>query len=179
MSDSNPISAVSNSEIAAILSAFARHLVCWRVGLQYGSRIYFDMGERWSERIKGDLSGAIGSSNLVLEGYRWTISKQGHELVNSEKVSPRIVDDQLQDVFVGERLERLEFIKTKQELVAKFTGGIAIHSPASLRDEYIDDCLCIFLLPDGRVLSCSPKAGFYADGSICQEHARRFALLDH
>ncbi len=166
---------IGNPEMARILESFAKHLACWKVGLGYGSALYFDMGEVLMEQIKPGVMAPIGSANLTLEGYKWTISAHGSRIVDSRTITPETIDHQFQDMFRDKRLERLEFFKTKRELKAKFSTEIIIRSSALLSGEYIDDNLCLFLIPDGRVLGCDPRYGFFDDGSKSHMHEEHYA----
>ncbi len=88
MTDSATRRTIPNSEMAQIIERFAKHLVCWHVGLSYGSVLYFDMGERLIEQIKPGVTGPVGSSSLTLEGYQWTILYERKKILDSTKVSP-------------------------------------------------------------------------------------------
>jgi hypothetical protein len=65
---------ISNAGLARIVSMFSEHLICWKVGLQYGSRLYFEMGKVLEQKIKAEVNVHVGTSVLILEGYSWTIS---------------------------------------------------------------------------------------------------------
>src|SRR6266849_770571 len=166
---------IRNPEMARILESFAKHLACWKVGLSYGSALYFDMGEALMEQIKPGVMAPRGSANLTREGYKWTISTHGRKIADSRTITPEKIDYHFQETFREKRLERIEFIRAKRELMAKFSNGIIIRSPASLSGEYIDDNLCLFLFPDGRVLGCDPRYGFFEDGSKSHIHEKRYA----
>jgi hypothetical protein len=60
-------------------------------------------------------------------------------------------------------------------LLIRFSDQLTIVSTAQISGEYVDTSLCLWVLPDGRVLGCDPKIGFYEDGSKSQVHARYFA----
>src|SRR6266849_6639786 len=166
---------IRNPEMARILESFAKHLACWKVGLSYGSALYFDMGEALMEQIKPGVMAPIGSANLTLEGYKWTISTHGSKIADSRTITPGKIDHQFQEIFRDKRLVRLEFVHAKRELKAKFSNDIIIRSPALLSGEYIDDNLCLFLIPDGRVLGCDPRDGFFDDGSKSDMHEKHYA----
>lgn len=175
MTNSTTRRPILNSEMAQILERFARHLVCWHVGLSYGSVLNFDMGDHLIEEIKPGVTGPVGSSNLTLEGYQWTISFEGKQILNSIGVSPDLIDQKFQDFFKGKRLERIEFTHDKHELLVQFSESLIIRSPAVLSGEYVDDNLCLFLLADGRVLGCDPRFGFFDDGSKSRTHEKHYA----
>ena len=77
--------------------------------------------------------------------------------------------------FLKAKLEALKFDKGAKELRAQFSNRLLIASAALLTGDYVDDNLCLWVLPDGRVLSCDANRGFYSDGSLSHAHAKNYA----
>lgn len=172
----SPRNYLSNAELARVIESFLSFLTCCKVGLQFGSRLYFDMGPMFERRIKPGVKVAGGSSTLVLEGYEWKIFDGKRDLVaDSAIVSDEIVHEKLEPIFLKAKLEAIRFDKGSKELRVQFSNRLLIVSGALLAGEYVDDNLCLWVLPDGRVLSCDVKRGFYSDGSVSPVHAKHYA----
>jgi hypothetical protein len=172
----SPRKFLSNADLARLIESFFKYLTCCKVGLQFGSRLYFDMGATFERRVKPGVTVSGGSSSLVLEGYEWKIFDRKHNMVaDSARVSDEIVVDKLEPLFLKANLEALKFDKGNKELRAQFSNRLLIVSAALLTGEYVDDNLCLWVLPDGRVLSCDAKRGFYSDGSLSLAHAKNYA----
>jgi hypothetical protein len=172
----NPRTYIHNADLTDFIEKFPTYLACWKVGLRYGSQLYFEMGPSFERQIKPGVTVFAGSSSLVLEGYSWTVYDSRRDaLATSESVSGELVD-KLVPFFVNRQLEAIWFARDDRDLYIRFSADILIASRASLSGEYIDENLCIWVLPDGRVLSCDAREGFYFDGSVSQAHAKHFAL---
>jgi hypothetical protein len=167
---------LSNANLVRPMESFSKYLMCCKVGLQFGSRLYFDMGPMFERQVKPGATISRGSSSLVLEGYDWKIFENEHNMVaDSAGVSDEIVEDKLEPLFLKANLEALKFDKGSKELRAQFSNRLLIVSAALLTGEYVDDNLCLWVLPDGRVLSCDARRGFYSDGSLSHAHAKNYA----
>ena len=117
-----------------------------------------------------------GASELVLEGYDWKIfDRKGDLITNSEMISEAIVKEKLDPLFLKNSLEGIRFDKEQKELFVEFSNRLLIKSIAQTSGEYTDDNLCIWVLPNGLVLSCDAHRGFYWDGSVSEEHAKHYA----
>ena len=172
----NPRKFLSNADLARLVESFSKFLTCCKVGLQFGSRLHFDMGPMFERQVKPGVKVTGGSSSLVLEGYEWKIFDSKHNMVaDSVRVSDEIVKDKLETLFLKANLEALTFDKGSKELRARFSNRLVIVSAALLTGEYVDDNLCLWVLPDGRVLSCDARRGFYSDGSLSHAHAKNYA----
>ena len=172
----DPMRLLSNSDLTHLIESFAEYLTCWKVGLQYGSQMVFDMGPMFEHQLKPGLPVTEGSCELILEGYDWKIFDRMRDLIaSSDTVSEEIVRDRIDPAFLKTVLQSVKFNRQNKELFIEFSNGLLIASAAQLSGEYVDDTLCILVLPDGRVLSCDARKGFYWDGSISEEHAERYA----
>ena len=167
---------LSNDDLARLIESFSKYLACCKVGLQFGSLLYFEMGAMFERKVKPGVTVSGGSSSLVLEGYEWKIFDSKHKIVaDSARVSDEIVEDRLEPFFLKANLEALKFDKGAKELRAQFSNRLLIASAALLTGDYVDDNLCLWVLPDGRVLSCDANRGFYSDGSLSHVHAKNYA----
>jgi hypothetical protein len=172
----NPRTYVSNAELTTLVESFSKYLMCWKVGLRYGSQLYFEMGPAFERQIKPGVNVSAGASSLVLEGYNWTIYDSRRDVMtNSEMVSDEIVKEKLQPIFEKTILRSIRFVRDDRDLFLIFSTDLLIASDAQLSGDYIDDSLCLWVLPDGRLLSCDAREGFYLDGSVSEAHAKHFA----
>lgn len=163
---------VENEELAMLFRRFADHLKCWRVGIRYGSAVYFELGQRVRETI-GDTSSETGSFSILFEGYEWVILIGARVLATSEKITREVAEGTLQKYFKGQSLWTLRFDHLSQTLEAVFSGNLRILSQRSLDSEHVDDSLCLIVLPDGKLISCDPLYGFTDTGSVSTAHARK------
>ncbi len=167
----DPMQYLSNADLARFIESFSKYLMCWKVNRQFGSQLSFDMGPMFEQQIKPGVSVPGGSSTLVLEGYDWKIFDGKRNLIaDSETVSDEIVREKLDPIFLKSTLGSVRFNQENRELFVEFSNHLLISSSALTSGEYIDDNLCLWVLPDGRVLSCDAHRGFYWDGSVSQEH---------
>jgi hypothetical protein len=167
---------LGKDDLARLIKSFSKYLTCRKVGLQFGSQLYFDMGPMFKRQIKPGVAVSGGSSTLVLEGYDWKIFDGRRDLIaDSETVSDEIVKETLGPIFLKTRLEMLRFDQDSKEMFVGFSNNLVIASVALSSGKYIDDNLCLWVVPDGRVLSCDAERGFYSDGSVSDAHAKRYA----
>jgi hypothetical protein len=167
---------LNNADLARLIASFSKYLTCCKVDLQFGSRLCFDLGPMFERQIKPGIKVLGGSSTLILEGYEWKIFDSKRELVaHSEMVFDKLVKEILDSIFLNAKLKSLRFNKDIKELRVHFSNGFFIVSAALISGEYIDDNLCLWVLPDGRVLSCDAQTGFYSDGSVSKAHANHYA----
>lgn len=165
---------LGNDDVALIIQQFAEYLQCSAVGRRFGSKIYFDMGPSFKKELTAGVIKNVGSSTIILEGYDWVILRgDGRVVTSANAVSDEVVKKQLEPMFIHKSLEYM--IMEERELRIGFSGNIRICSKPLASGEYIDDKLCLWVLPDGRVLGCDTKVGFYMGGSISKAHARHYA----
>jgi hypothetical protein len=125
------------------------------------------MGRQLELELKQGMVIPAGTSTIVLEGDRWQIvNRHKVALADSETISDAKVDE-LQSLFHDKKLEFVRF--TNNTLSIEFADIIYVLATPETDDEDI----CLWVLPDGRVLSCDAH-GFYWDGSISEEHAKRY-----
>jgi hypothetical protein len=169
---------VDKIELGALLKEFSDHLTCWEVGLRFGSLLYFRMGQRFVHEIKPGVNTIAGSSELMLEGYRWHIYDSSHIdiVATSDTVSDSIVRKKITPIVKGKPLSVMRFNKKLKVLLIAFGDVVTIPVLPQTSGEYIDDNLCTWVVPDGRILSCDATRGFYVDGSISSDHAQHYKV---
>ena len=167
---------LSNDDLACLIKTFSKYLTCRKVGLQFGSQLYFEMGPMFKRQIKRGVAVSGGSSTLVLEAYDWKIFDDRRDLISdSETVSDQIVKETVSRIFLKTRLQMLRFDQDSKEMFVGFSNNLLITSVALSSGKYIDANLCLWVVPDGRVLSCDAERGFYSDGSVSDAHAKHYA----
>jgi hypothetical protein len=119
---------ISNEDLARIIKMFSEYLICWKVGLQYGSRLYFEMGKPLEQEIKSGVK-VVGTSTLILEGYNWIISGPTGQIADSNAISPDITSSILQKMFEGRRLDAISFNKDNVQLVISFRVNLPPFPP--------------------------------------------------
>jgi len=159
---------LSTSELSALLGRFPDHWSCWKVGLRYGSCVYFEMGDRLREELRDGEFVDSGSASLTLEGYDWKIYRASRQVADARSITGENTRTVLAQLFIGRKLERLTFSSHRKELVATFSPNLLIRSQ---RQESENASLCILVVPNGYVLGCDPELGFFWDYSISKPHA--------
>jgi len=140
----------NNAVLTDLLSQFVP-LTCWKVGLTYGSMLYFDMNDRIVEkRTKGGFY-IYGSATLHLDGNNWNIYHHGTKIADSYSINRDIAESSLYQKFVGQCL--LKIIPPIQPKVKRltivFSDGLEIMVRQGKNIEY--DLVQLFL-PDGNLL---------------------------
>jgi len=171
---------LSNAQISGLIKQFPNEWKCWKVGLRYGSCLYFEMGRRLKEELRKGEFTESGSASLTFEGYEWAVMQRQERITDARDVTNDIADLHLTKEFKGQRLEELKFNVRKKQLVARFSDDLLVEATASDSGKYRDKSLCLLVVPSGLVIGCDPKHGFYWDGSISSIHAysHSMALLN-
>jgi hypothetical protein len=159
----------SNRGIKALLRKFETHLACWKVGLSFGSLLYFEMGRRWRAPLDQGEHVYIGSATLVLESDEWVITHSDSVIADAASIDAAAAA-KLSDSLNGERLLSLQYNRDSNECHISFTHNWRIKL-TGVEDEDI----CTLTLPDGTILGCRPTNGFYSDGSHSEPHALAYA----
>jgi len=150
---------VTEEEIRRNLQRFA-DLSCWKVGLAYGSTLYFELGAKLQERGAGP-EDAIGSLSLWLYADDWRIEQAGVLVSDSESVDRQQAEGDIAARFAGARLQAVSACGNSVEIL--FSGGlrITLWRPEDSDLDPADDLVHCFF-PDGQILCFNTKNRFYA-----------------
>jgi hypothetical protein len=146
---------IEPADFARLLSAFGPHLVCWEVGLYYGSMVYFEMGGRRKERLRPGDEIEKGDASLVLDGYNWAIRDGAQTLATSPTVTREFAETVLAERFIGQRLVEVKlssFFRAANRCVLPSFLRMRPQSRSgpSREKEYVDDELFSLRLPNGQ-----------------------------
>jgi hypothetical protein len=164
---------LSNKSIKERIRRFSSILRCTKVGLRYGSCVYFDMGGELMEQF-GTKQLPVGVATLELLGYKWTIREDGKDIINSNIITRSRAEGFIHDRFKDLSLYVMNFDKRQNTLTINFEHFV-IHVQADTHDPvYRDTDLAMFVQPDGQALSCSVDVGFWTDGSVSRVRAENW-----
>jgi hypothetical protein len=146
---------IEPADFAQLLSAFGPHLACWKVGLYYGSMVYFAMGGRQKKRFRNGNEIEVGEANLTLNGYNWAIRDGGWTLATSPTVTRELAETLLAERFIGQRLVKVEFSEQSLSSGKQVRVAIIFADAPTIEiwtipeeEEYIDDDLFSLRLPN-------------------------------
>jgi hypothetical protein len=149
----------NDAVLTDLLSQFAP-LTCWKVGLIYGSMLYFDMNDRIVEKRKKGGFYIYGSATLHLDGNNWNIYHHGIKIANSYYINRDIAESSLHQKFVGQRL--LKIIPPIQPKVKRLTIVFSDELEIMVRQgKNIEYNLVKLYLPDGSILCWDYSKGLY------------------
>ncbi len=117
-------------------------LLCWKVGLSYGSVIYFEMNDQIFEPA---LSSHIGSASLWINGDTWELYHNGILQSDSEAIGETDIP-LLNNLFLQKKFST---IKDKQECLDIVFENTEIKVFKTQDDSYD---LITFFLPDGSII---------------------------
>ena len=81
-------------------------MVIWKVGLYYGSALYFEMGKKCLDyRLNKKEGDEIGEFNLKLEANEWYCEGNNHELCNSSNITREFAETSLNNMLIGKKFE--------------------------------------------------------------------------
>ncbi len=150
-------------------------LKCWKVGLSYGSVIYFDMGEKLRESALDGSDRYVGSSALWLYGYHWTIYHDDIEVMTADRVSRKFTESVLARKFIGQRLTGVTIDEEMCSISVIFSGDLRTvvwrDDDDDFEDEY--DLITLFL-PDGRIICFNAAHGLHLSDEIVSSKAGRW-----
>lgn len=134
-------------------------LLCWKVGLFYGSMVYFEMGDKLEERRLGGSIDIVGSATLTLLGDNWWIHDHGKEIARSIDISRDVVESDLADKFIGKTLSEIRLDEIEKVVFISFSQDMDIRvdpsdTPLSKMDDR-DDSMTLDL-PNGEIVYYHP-----------------------
>lgn len=132
-------------------------LACWKVGLSYGSMIYFEMQDKIFEK---GLSSEVGSAALWINADEWIIYHNEREVSDSETIVESDIS-LLNKLFLGKKFLKIED-KKKENIIEIFFGKTIVIKISKPQDEFYD--LLTFFLPDGGIYYYSDA--FYKSSQI-------------
>ena len=163
---------IDETELEEILEPF-RPLVCWRVGLSYGSMVYFRMGDKIESRLLDGTPIQIGSAEFTLWGDHWTITAEDREIANSHTIIRDFAETVLNRQFVGQEFLSVVCHRADYCFTIAFSGGLEIRgSYADEKDEQMN--LVPLFLPDGTIIALSKANGLYVSGDRSDRRAEHW-----
>lgn len=140
-------------------------LECSKVGLAYGSLVYFDFGRKLIAPIAKGRIGEFGEASIWLLGDDWAIERKAHLIVGSESVdratmglnvSGRLVGREVEGIFPGRTSITIDFGSNISVIVWR-PGDAGIG---------VDEDLVRFFLPDGRIACFSESRGLFLSDEV-------------
>ncbi len=163
---------IDETELEAILTPF-RPLVCWRVGLAYGSLVYFRMGERIESHLLDGRPIQIGSAEFTLWGDHWTILEEDRQIANSQTITRDFTETVLSRHFVGREFLSVACDRASFRFTVAFSGNLEVSgSYQDEKDEQQD--LATLFLPDGTIIALSKANGLYVSGEVDERRAEHW-----
>ena len=151
------------TEINSILDKYAPYK-CWKMGLYYGSTIYFDFNDRVKKQYLKGGEYEVGSTSLCINAYEWCFEQNNQLIIDSYEVNRNLVEFNLSDRVSGQFLDTILLYKNKLEIT--FSGSFKIRCPIPNDEEMeLDDDYFSLVLPDGRFVSFNEKEGYNLDDS--------------
>ena len=96
----------NDNKLISLINQFTP-LVCWKVGLIYGSMLYFDINDRIEHIDKKGHKYTYGSARLYLDGDNWSIYHNGIKVIDSSSVNRTIAESILHQKFFGQELTKI------------------------------------------------------------------------
>lgn len=128
---------------------------CWKVGLYYGSMVYFEFGDVIKEEMSDGTSNEIGTSTLILNGDDWKIWDNDIVIAKSETVTRGFAETALSDKFIGQNLKKIELDRGTKKVVITFSECRRIDICTNLETDetfHEDDSIFSLTLPNGDIL---------------------------
>lgn len=148
----------SNEEVSELIQQFAP-LICWKVGLHYGSMIYFEMKERTKQKMLDGTEKEVGSCRLSISADNWQIHQENEKIITCNSIKREFAENELREKFVGERMNGIKFFSEKMLLIS-FTSNLIIALGVNGQREEKDDLFRLFF-PDGTVFAANKSSGLY------------------
>ena len=154
----------NNTSLTSLLNEFTP-LICWKVGLTYGSMLYFDMNDKLVEkRLKGG-EYIYGSATLHLDGDNWGIYHHGTKVIDSPSVNRTIAESTLHQKFVGQHVVKI--IPPAQPKLKRLSIIFSDNLEIVVRQKKnIERDLVVLFLPDGSIVCWNYAKGLYIDEEV-------------
>lgn len=98
--------AITKEHFNAILSPLKKEMRVWKIGIYYGSLLYFEMGKKHIDyminKTKGD---KIGEFSLTFECDDWHLDNNDREICNSETINRDFAETSLNEMMKDVRFE--------------------------------------------------------------------------
>ena len=135
-------------------------LLCWRVGLSYGSMIYFEMGDKMEEKALDGSIRTIGSSSLSLQGDEWSIFENSDEIISSKEISRDFAESILASKFVNQHLLKFQLDTRECKLRISYSENLElVLSYKDVSDGTEDEIN--FFLPNGQIVALNKQNGLF------------------
>lgn len=148
----------SNDEIIELIKPFSP-LNCWKVGLQYGSSIYFEMKDKSTTKMLDGSVEDVGTCRLVIYARSWLIQENKNTIVKSDDVTREIAENDLNKKFLENELLYISFAN-KNIVLAVFSSNLNIALSVAMQKNDTDNLLHL-TLPDGSLYAANKASGFY------------------
>lgn len=135
-------------------------LLCWRVGLSYGSMIYFEMGDKVEEKALDGSIRTIGSSSLSLLEDEWSICENGGEIISWQEISRNFVESTLDNKFVNKRLLGFQLDSREGKLHVCYSGKLELVLSFPNTSDETEDVINLFL-PNGQIVALNKQNGLF------------------
>lgn len=136
---------------------------CWKVGLAYGTVIYFEMGDVLITTRTDRTQDVDGEASLVIYSDAWKIYEGARVVAESQYVERLFVETKLMNKFRDKCLLRFE-MNARQQAVINFQSDLNIVAePFTARGEE-KESMAILIAPNGQIVDCSAHRGFYVSG---------------
>ena len=164
---------VTADELASEVRSLLSGLPCWRVGLAFGSMVYFDFGKRVSAPLPRDRFAVMGEATVWLNADDWVIEYDGTVLARSDDIDRETAENELSPRFAGEGFEHLVLGSTR--IAIKFTGGLSATAwrPEDAEIEPDEDLVTISL-PDGRIAKFTAASGLVLSKDVDEVRATEY-----
>lgn len=130
---------ITEKELREILARYSSDLKCWKVGLYYGSTIYFEMGKEDLKKVGRSGLKQVGSVTLDLDGYRWTISQDGTDITDNNLITRELAETVLTEKFSGQTLDSVEITQNLNLIQFHFSNDLKIKIQENIDSDYIDE----------------------------------------
>ena len=144
---------------------------CWKVGLYFGSMVYFHMQDKVGAPASDGSDACIGGATLSLDGDAWSILDCGVELNNSAVVTRDFAETTLDHRFSGQELLSFRLDKAEDRLSISFSGDLEILVSLNGPEENGTEDLMTFTLPNGQIACLNSLHGLVLSDEIIEETA--------
>ena len=153
---------IGQRELDVLLSQFRSHMDCWKVGLHYGSVVYFELGRLSVVRLPRRHISVGGSSTLLVEGFSWTALSNGQVITESDNVTKHMAERVMGKKFVRQTLDAIHVNHEEISANVVFSDGLSVRISELKEDpEYQDQNLFSLFLPDNTVVVFCADKGLY------------------
>lgn len=135
MDSSNERHKITIEQFDKIIIPYADRMTIQRLGVYYGSLLYFEMDKTAHEKSLGEIS-------LTLEAYDWSIKNKNTEVCNSHLVSREFCQETLFGILQGKKINK--FTITNQHTTILIESDIRIE--INYQKDIIDDYKLVFSL---------------------------------